>query len=267
MFMVPILMSNLTNGFSGLAIYTDFYFALFTVINAFYTLAFFLLLDQDVAFNTERYANDADQIGGQIFDHSQLSYDPNNSESLMDLLQQDIFDREKVMNQKGIKMNRDGSTNNLAEYVWYSRVTKMTKFKTNYFYFFIWAYVSGALVFLLSIYALGGIMNSDGHVNNYWNAGVCIIVTNIISHHVMIVNETRNFTWFLTLIYVLSQCCLFLTILMNDSSKKSVFYRNQWSFLYSNPLFYLTLFLLVFIVAIPRKIVHIMEHVFAHPEF
>lgn len=54
---------------------------------------------------------------------------------------------------------------------------------------------------------------------------------------------------------------------MNDTTSTSVFYKNQWSFLFSTPLFYLTLFLLVFIVVIPRRIVHIVEHVFAHPEF
>ena len=164
-------------------------------------------------------------------------------------------------------MNIDGSTNNLADYTNYSRNTLMKKLQKNYISFFIWAYISGTLIYFISIYALGGIVNSDGHVNNYWNAGVCILATNIISHHIMMLNETRNFTWFNTLLYIFSFSCLFLTIFINDSIRTSVFYQNQWSFLLSTPLFYLTLFLLVFIVVIPRKIVHIMEHVFMHPEF
>lgn len=45
LFMVPILMTNFTNGFSGLAIYTDLYYALFDVLMTVFMLAFFLLLD------------------------------------------------------------------------------------------------------------------------------------------------------------------------------------------------------------------------------
>ena len=145
-------------------------------------------------------------------------YDPNKVESYKDLLQKDIFNRESLVNEKGIDLNTDGSANNLAEYVWYSRNTLMTKFKKNYVLFFIWAYLSGALVFFVSIYSLGGIMNAEGHVNNYWNAGVCVIVTNIVSHHVMIVAETRNFTWFQITIYTISFCCLFVTVTLNNSS-------------------------------------------------
>ena len=69
MFMVPILMTNLTNGFSGLVIYVDFYLSLFTVINSFYALAFFLLLDQDMAFNPEKYTNDAAEM---VIDNDQI---------------------------------------------------------------------------------------------------------------------------------------------------------------------------------------------------
>ena len=62
LFMVPILMTNLTNGFSGIAIYTDLYYAMFDVLNTVFILAAFLILDQDVAFNTERYNNDDQDI-------------------------------------------------------------------------------------------------------------------------------------------------------------------------------------------------------------
>lgn len=123
---------------------------------------------------------------------------------LKDLLQTKIFDRDELLAEKGVKQNSDGSTNNLGEYTWYSRNTLMKKFKKNYIFFFIWAYISGALVFLISVYCLGDILNTDGHVNNYWNAGVCILFTNIISHHVMMIGETRNFSWFLTAFYTFS---------------------------------------------------------------
>ena len=124
--MVPILMTNLTNGFSGIAIYTDLYYAMFDVLNTVFILAAFLILDQDVAFNTERYSND-DQDILQIKDSPNEEYDPNLNESYKDLLQKDIFSRKKLLKDKGIKMNIDGSTNNLADYTNYSRNTLMKK--------------------------------------------------------------------------------------------------------------------------------------------
>ena len=124
--MVPILMTNLTNGFSGIAIYTDLYYAMFDVLNTVFILAAFLILDQDVAFNTERYNND-DQDIQQIKDSPNEEYDPNLNESYKDLLQKDIFSRKKLLKDKGIKMNIDGSTNNLADYTNYSRNTLMKK--------------------------------------------------------------------------------------------------------------------------------------------
>lgn len=93
------------------------------------------------------------------------------------------------------------------------------------------------------------------------------MATNVIAHHVMMLNETWNYTWFLGCFQVFSFGSLFLTVWLNDSSPGSVFYANQFSGVLRNPLFYLTLFLQVFIVAIPRKVVLILEHVFAHPEF
>lgn len=117
-----------------------------------------------------------------------------------------------MLEMKGVEQNSDGSTNNMAEYLWYSRVTKMKKFKDNYMAFLAWAYISGGLNFAISIYALGGVISPDGHVNNYWNAGVCVWATNVIAHHVMLLNETWNYTWFLGCFQVFSFCSLFLTV-------------------------------------------------------
>ena len=64
-----------------------------------------------------------------------------------------------MINDQGIKMNSDGSTNNLAEYTWYSRDTLMKKLMKNYVSFIIWAYLSGTFIFLVSVYSMGGIIN------------------------------------------------------------------------------------------------------------
>lgn len=52
-------------------------------------------------------------------------------------------------------MNSDGSTNNMAEYTWYCRDTKLFMFKSTYAYFLIWAYISGSIIFLISMYSFG----------------------------------------------------------------------------------------------------------------
>ena len=44
-FMVPIFFVNMSNGFSGLAVYRDLYYALFDVLNTVFMLGSFLMLD------------------------------------------------------------------------------------------------------------------------------------------------------------------------------------------------------------------------------
>lgn len=161
-FMVPILIVNMTNGFSGLAIYRDFYFALFDVLNTTFMLGGFVLLDQDVAFDFGRFRNDAPRQADPTFKERSSAYDPNEVQPLKELYQQDFFDQAAMLLMKGVAQNSDGSTNNLAEYTWYSRATKMKKFKDNYMAFLAWAYISGGLNFVISIYALGGIIDPDG---------------------------------------------------------------------------------------------------------
>lgn len=81
-FMVPILVVNMTNGFSGLAIYRDFYFALFDVLNTTFMLGGFVLLDQDVAFDSKHYRNDAKENEDPAFKQRKLVYDPNVKEPI-----------------------------------------------------------------------------------------------------------------------------------------------------------------------------------------
>ena len=60
-------------------------------------------------------------------------------------------------------------------------------------------------------------MDPDGKTSDFWNMGVNMLFANIISHHVMIVMETRNFTWVVALWYSVSFGTLFLNIWLNDS--------------------------------------------------
>jgi len=164
-------------------------------------------------------------------------------------------------------MNSDGSTNNMAEYSWYCRETKMGMLNSTYGYFLIWAYISGSIVFLISMYSFGEMTGPNGYMNGYWNAGVSVIITIIICHHIMMVNETRNIHWFLVIFWCISFGFLFLTISSNDSIEDSPFYKNQWSFMLTDPIFYLVVTMNCFIVMLPRYLYLIYEHVYQHPEF
>lgn len=56
------------NGFSGLALQVGFYYALYNVMNTVFVTAGLLLLDQDVAFNKEKYKKDETNVHNQSDD-------------------------------------------------------------------------------------------------------------------------------------------------------------------------------------------------------
>ena len=54
-FMVPYFFCNMVNGYSGLATNIAFYYALYTVMNTTFNVAFYMILDQDVSFNPAKF--------------------------------------------------------------------------------------------------------------------------------------------------------------------------------------------------------------------
>lgn len=127
-------------------------------------------------------------------------------------------------------MNSDGSTNNLAKYICYSRETLARSFKFYYSAYFIWAYLTGLFCCMVSHYTFGEMMGSDGKINNLWNVGVHILIANIVGHHVQVYIETRNYNLWILVWYVVSFSCIFVTIYLNDSfimdTYVSVYYAN-----------------------------------------
>lgn len=115
----------------------------------------------------------------------EVNYDPKPSSEIWELnnyLSSDIFDRKELLKQKGISMNSDGSTNNLAQFIWYCRTTLSKGLKKYYLSYLLWAYISGLLCLLVCHYSFGEIIGSDGKINNLWNAGACLLIVNIVSH-------------------------------------------------------------------------------------
>lgn len=111
--MTPIFYHNWNNGFSGGIIYDSYYYALFGIIITNIAICFFMILDEDVDYNYEKYLNllkpsDPEKL---------KKYDPT-AIDWKDLKHQD---RLEYLEERGISHNSDGSTNNLPEYFWYLR--------------------------------------------------------------------------------------------------------------------------------------------------
>ena len=53
--MAPTIFSNMSNGFSGIAIFMDLYYALFNVLLTTITVASYILLDQEIYFAPDSY--------------------------------------------------------------------------------------------------------------------------------------------------------------------------------------------------------------------
>lgn len=57
--MVPILIMNMANGFSGLSTYRDLYYALYTITLTLWMVAPYLGLEQDISVDFQQYKLDA----------------------------------------------------------------------------------------------------------------------------------------------------------------------------------------------------------------
>ena len=144
--------------YSGGSYNRGFYNALFNVLNTTLVSAGFLLHDQDIAFDQDKYVHDAEAVESR--DDNASHFDnliPGNRQSQnqtcsskMQLFRkkfhqytENIFDRKKKLSMKGVAMNSDGSTNNMASYIHYSRTVIS---KSVIFYYVIslaWAYFCG----------------------------------------------------------------------------------------------------------------------------
>lgn len=114
-------------------------------------------------------------------------------------------------------MNSDGSTNNIGQYIYYTRQVVSKSLMFYYLASLIWAYLSGLFCTFVCLYGFGEVLGPDGQVNGFYNQGVNMIMANIISHHIMVYLETRDFHWWIGCWYVCSFATLFINIWLNDA--------------------------------------------------
>ena len=87
----------MANGFSGLALFSGLYYALFDVCNTVLMLGSYLLLDQDVSFNHAKYKDDADKTL-ELKD----SYNPNIKKTMAEIKEMNPFNRDEILKENGI---------------------------------------------------------------------------------------------------------------------------------------------------------------------
>ena len=151
LYVAPDLWMNMRTCFSGLSYNQAFYSALFNVLNTVLISAGFLLLDQDVAFAQEQYVEDAEQLripdnadAAAHFENDQINSSViENFKRKFNKYTENLFDRREWLRRKGIAMNSDGSTNNLADYIHHSRTVNSKSLIFYYVSSLIWAYFCG----------------------------------------------------------------------------------------------------------------------------
>lgn len=61
LYMMGTLIANFNNGYSGVALYKEFYYALYQVLLTTFTVATFLYYDNYISFNPDKYKKDSSQ--------------------------------------------------------------------------------------------------------------------------------------------------------------------------------------------------------------
>jgi hypothetical protein len=172
--------------------YDGFYYALYNVNCTTLALGFMMVFDTDVDYDFEKYGEEKYPKDKQ----KQLAYDPTRI-TRSNLVYQDRF---TFMRERGISTNEDGSTNNLAEYFWYTRDCVSSKMKHIFAFYYFWAFIGGGIVYLISYISMDNINSPDGRIEGYWNTGTSVFTTCVIVYHVQTLQEYRcyNFPAFLT---------------------------------------------------------------------
>ena len=81
-------------------------------------------------------------------------------------------------------------------------------------------------MYFLTFASMSGPISAEGQTNDYWNAAVVIYFVNVISHHVMIFSETKDYNVYNVPLYATSLGMLFLVVWMNDVFASSVYQGN-----------------------------------------
>ena len=155
----------------------------------------------------------------------------------------------------------------MTDYYRYTRDYWIPTLFNQFFIWTIWGLAMAATIYFFVYYTMGGAISSDGRTNDFWNSGVVCYTVNVMVHHVMMFAETREYNIIIIGSYFLSLGMFYLVINMNNVYSISVYQGNQFEMIFSSPITWIEVFLLCFIIYIPRHIHKAFQHVIWHPEF
>ena len=178
-----------------------------------------------------------------------------------------IFDPDSYIKSMKIPMSSDGSIYNLGTYYMYCRENIVGRPTTAYLLQYIWGLISGFATYAFCFYCLSGIVDKDGNINSFYNAGSACYCNLVVVHHLQIAIETRNWTFLIVFIYIANFGLYILTVFLNDSYAGGQYYRNQFSELFGRPLTYFALLLSASISTLPRLAWICLDRAIWRPEF
>jgi magnesium-transporting ATPase (P-type) len=183
---------------------------------------------------------------------------------LIEYLTTYIGDREAQLQARGIKANKDGSTNLMPEYFEHCRSKKafLTKIMTHV----VLCFIFGVIVFYISQITLSGIVNAEGSTMDALNVFLNCMFVFTIAWHALLIMETWNWTGCTLFWFLFSAGMTPLTIWLEDSTPGSDYSHAQWTIVLRSPLYWLTMLLCAFIIAAPRYVQIVYQYVIGNPE-
>lgn len=158
-------------------------------------------------------------------------------------------------------------TNFIAKLYTYKIQTHLSKKLKRFFMFTLFCWYTGALTFYIPFYALNGTISKSGFNGSVWMSGLASFSVVIVTHHVMILIGTRNFTIPLCIFYLGSFMCFMpLVVLLNEYAPSSKTYKTIFEYMLSSPTFWLSIIVTVSFVAIPFYAAKAWEFTMKSPE-
>jgi len=129
-----------------------------------------------VSFNPDKYSSE------------EMTEFPEKSDSMLTTLSNyrilALREMEQTMPEdKRPLINKDGSTNSLADLYSYTRDLCLNYTFKTFVWTTIWSFIAGYLNYAVSVYVMGGPWLENGKIQGYWNNLLPIYFALVLSHH------------------------------------------------------------------------------------
>jgi len=261
-FVVTNITFNLMNGMSAFSIMDGFYYALYNTMVTVIIPVNYFFYDQDVSFTKLPESMVAPPKPASS--KSVASYDPTKGRALT---LENVLGQQEHFSQMGIRVNQDGSTNNLSDYYAHCRDRGLKRMFSTYAVQQAFGIFAIALVNIIGLVSFGSIIGEDGTVNDFSNAGVLSFSVMALAFHLIVLSEWRHHDFTITVFNLISLCTFPINVWMSDALSSGDYANTQFSIIFKSPLFYLCLLVSLAIVVLPLHASKAIYHVVQFPEF